>query len=240
MLENLNDEIQSSQGDATASPAHLTELVGTTLGGRAKAAIRKAILSGMYEPGQRLSEVEIGAALGISRGPVRESIRALASEGLLELVPHRGPVVKKFTHDEFQQLYEVRRALEGFAALLAAQRATPDEVAQLRNVLAKALKAADTEEPAANVPGLDFHQSLIQVARSGQLQIFTDDVDTKLRLARTRSGTIPKRARESHSEHVAIVDAIEAGDGEAAERLMRAHLVQSQRHAEAVFEKSIT
>jgi DNA-binding GntR family transcriptional regulator len=234
------NSLQTGTLPSTTGAGNLPELVGLTLGAQAKIAIRQAILSGTYAPGQRLSEVEIGAALRISRGPVREAIRALASEGLLELVPHRGPAVRRFTYDEFRELYEVRQALEGFAARLAAQRATRDDVTLLRHILRRVFEAAGSAEPPPYDLSFDFHLNVLRIARSAQLQTFTSAVDARLRLARSHSGHIPARARESFREHTGIVDALEASDAESAERLMREHLEQSQLHAEAVLRMFIT
>lgn len=218
----------------TAELHPLSTLTSETLSSRARRAILQALVNGHYEPGQRLNEVEIAAALGISRGPVRESIQGLASEGFLEVVPHRGAIVKQFSQAEIAALYELRRVLEGAGARFAAERATPGEIAMMKEVLDSALAAADSEDPAPYTPELDFHVRVMRAAHSEFVRAAAVDVNAKLLLARARSGQIRQRAHQAHEEHLEIVHAIEQGDAALAERLMHDHLLTSQQHAATV------
>jgi DNA-binding GntR family transcriptional regulator len=97
--------------------------------------LRNEMLTGSLQPGHWLREQEIAETLAISRTPVREAVRRLGQEGLLEISPNRGVRVRELTPKEAVDTYEVRALLESRAARLAAQRATPDEVARLKELL---------------------------------------------------------------------------------------------------------
>ncbi|MBI3513028.1 MAG: GntR family transcriptional regulator, partial [Proteobacteria bacterium] len=111
--------------------------------GRALAdQLRQAILAGRYRPGERLVEDRLAAEYGGSRVPVREALKTLAGEGLVELAPHRGACVADLAQGEVEELVEVRATLEGLNARLAARRRDPDILPLLRAVLARGNAAA--------------------------------------------------------------------------------------------------
>ena len=97
--------------------------------------LRHGIASGRYKPGERLVEERLAAELGVSRNPVREAIRSLASEGLIEVTPRRGAVVMSLDRDDAWEMIEVRAALEGLNARLAARRRPAHLIDQLKAVL---------------------------------------------------------------------------------------------------------
>ena len=108
--------------------------------------LRSAIVTGYFEPGTRLVERDLTEKLQVSRTPIREALRRLEQDGLIVCYPHRGYYVRTPSLDEARQAYEVRRALEGLACELAAQRASAEELAAMRDIVRKgkaALKAAD-------------------------------------------------------------------------------------------------
>ncbi len=189
--------------------------------------LREQIVSGTYDSGARLNEVEIADSMGISRGPLREALQRLAAEGLVELIPHRGAFVRSFTVAELRTMYEFREIIESGAARLAAKRASPQAVTAVRESLAEAeaILSADPDAPYPAAP--DFHRQILELADNPSLLAVGIELQTQIRIARRSSARKPGRARDALDEHHAIVRAIAAGDGSAAADAMARHLAKS-------------
>lgn len=189
--------------------------------------LREQIISGTYDSGARLNEVEIADNMGISRGPLREALQRLAAEGLVELLPHRGAFVRSFTVAELQTMYEFREIIESGAARLAAKRASPQAVAAISDSLAdaEAILSADPDAPYPAAP--DFHRQILELAGNPSLLSVGIELQTQIRIARRSSARKPGRARDALDEHHDIVQAIAAGDGDAAADAMARHLARS-------------
>jgi DNA-binding GntR family transcriptional regulator len=112
--------------------AHLASIERPTIREHAEARLRDAIIEGRLAPGERLVERELCEALGISRPSLREALRGLACEGLVQIVAHRGPAVAVITREQAAEIFAVREALEGMAARLLAARRDPDAIARMR------------------------------------------------------------------------------------------------------------
>ena len=191
--------------------------------------IRRAILDGRFGPGQRLNEVELSASLGISRSPIREALRKLVDEGLVLLRPGRGASVASFDADELRDLVELRMAIDVLGARLAAERATPDEIAKMLKSL-ESTTAAHLRGGSAPPWSSDFHLLILEASRNRKLRERGGEIHTQLHLARFRSGATQRRAREAHDEHLSIVEAIRAGDPERAAAAMEEHLRRAAEH----------
>jgi len=189
-------------------------------------AIRHGILEGHYAPGQRLIEGELTETLGVSRGPLREALRRLAADGLVEIEPFRGAAVSRLTRAELANTLTVREALEGLAARLAAERI--DEAGNRATAAAAmtALKrASSTPQPLSYLEENDhFHQIIIELSGNDILgrQI------AQLQLPTLRSAFFrlfdPALQASSIAQHREILEAIVAGDAGRAERAMRNHI----------------
>jgi DNA-binding GntR family transcriptional regulator len=195
-----------------------------TLASQGTSALREMILGGVLRPGERLNEGELSTALGISRAPVREAIRHLASEGLLTIVTHKGAFVPSYTGDDLRDIYEVRIALETHATRLAAEHATPGQLDELTALLADAAVSIELSGSPAYPHDLDFHRLLVRLTGNRQLENMATAVDQKLQLARIRSGHLPERAHEALEEHRGILQALAARDANQAAELMTRHL----------------
>ena len=160
-------------------------------------SLRADILAGDLAPGTPISEAERAESLGISRTPVREAMQQLAQEGLIEVFPKRGTFVARLSARDVRESFELREAVETFAARLA-----------------------------------DFHQLIVQAAQNRYLQQSFDGTTDRIDLASRLAARIPAPP-PPESSHQAIFDAIERGDGPAAEEAMRRHL---RHHAEALLE----
>jgi len=199
-------------------------------------AVRNLIVGGHYMPGERVNEAELATSLGISRGPLREALQHLASEGLVHRVAHRGTFVPRFSAEETVELYELREGLEVMAARLAAQRADAVDLAALHELLDDTSAVLDAGTDNSYPANLDFHQRILALAGNAQLLQRAREVHRQLQLVRSRSGYRPDRAKQAYAEHVAVVAAIESGDPEAAERAMRAHLHSGFAHVRVLLD----
>ncbi len=191
---------------------------------QAQQLIRSFILEGVYPPGGRLSELALSHKLGISRSPVREALQRLANEGLIELVSRKGAFVVHFDAERVQALFEVREALDGMVARLAAQRAEPADLQELRKTLGNTKAILDRSEESSYPEDLDFHRQLAVIAKNRWLAEKMAEIETQVRLARARSGARPSRAKDAYAEHLAILNAVAAGDPDKAEHEMRQHI----------------
>lgn len=200
----------------------------STFSQRTEAVLREMILDGSIPPGDRLNEVTLSSALGISRGPLREAIQRLAGEGLLTIISHRGAFVRTFEKREVDELYELRIAHEMHAARLVCERASDEQLAELGQFLADTGDAmSDGRYPADR----DFHSHLLSLASSGALERAAKETQTQILLARRISASQPLRAKEAFDEHGDIVAAIQARAADDATSLVREHLDHARRSA---------
>lgn len=189
-------------------------------------AIREAIRDGRYVEGQRLVVADVTRQFGVSNGPVREAIRRLTGEGLVEIIPHRGAAVRAFTRKDVREIFEVREVIEGLAARLAAERI---DVGDAR----RRLLALQGEATGASAGGgyVDhnqaFHELIYDLAGNERVREQARQLTLPLYRRRTHYLMDPAYARTSALEHGLIVEAILEGDGAGAERAMRNHIRNS-------------
>ena len=192
------------------------------------AELRRLILAGDLNPGERLVEDRLAQRLGVSRNPVREAIRVLAAEGFVEVTPRRGAAVARLPAGEAEELFDVRMALEGLTARLSARKVTPASAAMLRGVLDTARVAVD-EGRLDEVADLNtaFHTAVAETAGNAYLNLV---VGPMLRRAQwVFAQTAWQRAPHSWTEHLGLYEAIAAGDEYEAEARAVAHVVASRR-----------
>lgn len=201
------------------------------LGDTVADSLRVAILDGSLKPGQVLHETALARQLAVSRSPVRDALSQLEREGLVVGRLNRPSVVRKPSAEEIRQVYTIRAALEGIAARWAAERATPAFVADLQEKAEALNKAtvADARSGTAAVVGMavDIHAAITDYAGSAELQRMLRGLRNQIRLvmAAGLASLTGRRAEEIHAEHLALIDAIAAGDGDRAERLATAHVL---------------
>ncbi|TDB02299.1 GntR family transcriptional regulator [Halomonas marinisediminis] len=203
-----------------------------TLAERVFQQLQDAIVRGELVPGSKITEPGLSRTYGISRGPLREAMRRLEAHRLIERVPHVGARVVKLSIQELLELFDVREALESMAARLAAEHMTAEEIAGLREVLALHERQADLKKGEAYFQregDLDFHYRIVQGSHNRMLvTMLCDDLYYLVRLYRTQFSASGSRPQRAFVEHHRIVDAIEAGDAELAELLMRRHVSASR------------
>lgn len=207
----------------TAALRRLAERENLPLGRLAAENLRRAILIGRYKPGERLVEDRLSADLGISRVPIREALRTLAGDGLVEVLPHRGAIVAAISTEMARDLVEVRAMLEGLNARLAARHHEPAIVEELRKVLADGNKAA----VARNVADLvrlngEFHDKLAEAGRNAVLWPIMRTLRDRTGIVFARNTAV--RAVQDWDEHSRILAAVIEGDEELAELLASRHV----------------
>lgn len=187
-------------------------------------AIRAQIVDGMLKPGSRLIEDRLAEQLGVSRSPVREALRVLETEGLVETIPRKGVVVSTLSAEDLADIFEVRTALEELAARLAARRANDDDIAAAERTLRAADEALARQQP-TELARLNtvFHEAILDLAGNRYLR----DVMTPLRgrtqwiFSKTAAGS---RASDSLTEHWSLLKAIAARDEELAGQMAANHV----------------
>ena len=200
----------------------------TSLGEFVHAWLRDAIRDGSYQPGERIREAEVALRLGVSRTPVREAFRRLQADGLLVLTPWRGAQVAELNCSQVVELYAMRRVLEGTAAGLAAEHATPEEIDYLFNLLEKDKSAPDTSDRHAKI-NRQFHQTLYGAAHNRYLLKALNALTDSLALLKSTTYEVPGRALVARDEHVLIANAIKKRDSAAAEKAARVHIETAER-----------
>lgn len=203
--------------------------------------VGEAIRSGRFVPGQRLIEAELTAELGVSRGPVREALRRLSAEGLIELVPHRGALVRRLSRKEALDLFQIRTELEALATRLAAARmgeacvrkAFETTIAPIWDDTPRHSTSAYIEENRL------FHTAIMQASGNCQLVNLNEQKQLSLILSQISSQLTSQAVATSICEHRSVAKAILAGDGRKAEAAIRLHMARAadivQRMPASVF-----
>lgn len=193
---------------------------------RAYRGLLDLILGGGVGLDTPLSERKLAESLEIGRTPVREALRDLARDGIIEVRPARGTFVRPLSIEDVQEIYEVRYSLEGMAALLAVERGPTPELKAYGPKFRDMIDNPRAHDPAETYEmGAEFHLEVFRSARNRQLLKIYEPLRLRFRVA----FGLPRyydhdRIYESVSEHLAILEAIESGDGQAAQRLIRDHL----------------
>jgi len=191
--------------------------------------IERVILSGEYNPGDRINEKELALRFGISRGPVREALRSLEATGLVEQVLNRGVFVRRLTAAQAEDIYEVRAVLFALAGRLLSTRVTDEEVARLQAFVRAMDQAIAAEDFDAYVQeNFAFHEFIVERAGNGVLASQYLSLVKQLRLYRTRSLMFGNSMRASNEEHHEMVEAIAARDSDRAHAAHYRHVTTAK------------
>lgn len=190
--------------------------------------LREAIQQGELKPGQRIMESEVADWLRVSRTPVRDAIRRLESEGMLQHAPRDGLVVARLERQAVMELYVMRELLEGTAARLCARHASDMEVLELAELVRREQELQGDLEALArhNRP---FHEAIHRGAHNRYLEKGLGAVNDSMILLGRSQMLLPHRAKAALAEHAQIARAIEKRDPEAAEEAARRHVRAAQR-----------
>jgi DNA-binding GntR family transcriptional regulator len=190
--------------------------------------VRTLVIEGQLAPGSRIHESQLGNALGVSRTPLREALKVLASEGLIELVPGRGAVVKRLTHKDVRDMLDVLVALETLAGRLACRNATDSDIGRLR--------ALHDEMMALYAAGnrLEYywrnqaiHAGLAALSGNALLGSLHHAISARLKRIRFIGNEEPDKWAGAVAEHEAMIAALEARDEVLLADVIRRHLDQT-------------
>jgi len=188
--------------------------------------LRQSIISGRLAPGARLVERELISLMGVSRTVIREALRQLESEGLVDIIPNKGPVVRTFTWEEAQDLYAIRAVLEGLAARLFTEHAGESQVEELERALmgvADAYESGDTERVLYAKSA--FYDVLFEGAKSQTLSSMIAMLHGRIRRWRAIGVSHPGRTKERQQESMRnlriMIRAVRSRDARLAEQAIR-------------------
>jgi DNA-binding GntR family transcriptional regulator len=202
-----------------------------TLSGVTTDALREAIITGRISAGEKLNEPRLAEQFSVSRGPLREAIRRLVAMGLVRHIPHQGARVVTLELDSVMDLYDIREALEGKAAALAAINMRDEEIAALKELLDVHRRHAQANPGEyMQVEGdFDFHYQVIRGSGNQMLiDQLCDELYHLIRMFRYQTSRFKARSNRALTEHSQLLDAIEQRDPVLAEMIMRHHIVRAK------------
>jgi DNA-binding GntR family transcriptional regulator len=202
-------------------------------GSRVEAAyqrLKQDIIEGVYTPRQHLVETDIAQVLGVSRATLRAVLLRLQHEGLITIQLNRGAQVRAFSVEEAANILQVREVLEGLAAALAAEKATPGQLAELRSIVAEMEQTLADDNLLGHLPLAGrFHKVIVEAAAQEFIEQFLNMLHAPLIRHQFRIILVPGRKDKALAEHRAILTYLEHHDAAGAEQAMRHHMAQLRR-----------
>jgi DNA-binding GntR family transcriptional regulator len=187
--------------------------------------LRELIRAGELEPRARVNEFELAERFGISRTPLREAIKILATEGLLELLPNRGARVASVSPEEVDEIMEVVAGLEATAADLACRAITDEEIASIEVkhlAMVEAWKRGD--DPAYFILNREIHEAIMQASRNATLQGIYANLSGRIQRARYSAHKTPAQWKKAVGEHEQMIRLLKRRDGERLAIVLRDHI----------------
>lgn len=204
---------------APPMPSQTETVVEYTIG-----ALRGAIKEGRFAPGQRLIVADVTRMFGVSAGPVREAIRRLTGEGLIDIVPHKGATVRQFGVQEVREIFELREMVEGLAARLAAAKIAQGDNRARLEACRLAMDSAARSTTGYVDHNHDLHDLIATLADNGKVREIASQLTLPIYRMRFHHLMDPTYIEGSRREHERVIAAILAGDEAEAEAAMRAHI----------------
>ena len=191
--------------------------------------LRRFIVEGLLEPGKKLNERELCETLGISRTPLREALKVLASEGLIEISPNRGASVLKMSEAELRETFELMSGLEAFSGELAAERITLSEIAEIKALHYAMLACrAQNDLPGYYSRNQAIHDKINEAARNSALRQTYVAVNRRLQALRFRSNFQTPKWDRAIGDHEQMLEALDARDGKRLSAILRHHLLEKR------------
>ena len=204
--------------------------------GKVYEQLKQAILTGEIRPGDRLREVQLSRALGVSRIPLREAIRTLEREGLVVGFARRGMYASPLGARDVDEIYLIRAVLEGLSARLAAEHHTPADLVRIDEILAVMARQAERgDSDGLFQTGREFHQAVLDASGNRKLAEITDLMYGQVERIRQVRMRLTRRSRDVYREYRRIRDAIARRDGVRAEAEMRAHVERPRQALKRLF-----
>lgn len=201
------------------------------------ANLRNEILAGRFPPGERLVEAELCRLMGVSRSALRESLRQLEAERLVVITPFKGPTVAKIDWAEAEQIYEVRKLLEGHAAYLFSARASRVQIAAMGDALQRFENSIPEKDPAPWLACTDeFYSIMLAGCGNNVIADLLTGLHARINFLRLKSMSQNGRPIESTRELRRILSAISSGNSEKAREASIAHVTRAAKAAKASFQ----
>ncbi|MGQ4273926.1 GntR family transcriptional regulator [Terrihabitans sp. B22-R8] len=192
------------------------------------APLREMILSGELRPGEKVPEEQLCERFGVSRTPIREALKVLAAEGVLQILPHRGAVVSRITEEQINELFPIMASLERLAGSLACARATDADVAQMRKLHDEMMRFyADKDEPNYLKHNRLIHDGFFVIAGNSTLHAFYQQILTRIHSCRFVVRKTAEHWKAAVDEHNEMIRAFEARDGERLSDLLERHVTKT-------------
>ncbi len=200
-----------------------------TLHDEVTARLREMLVEGDILPGAKLNERELCDRLHVSRTPLREAIKRMAADGLVDLLPHRGAVAVKLSETDIVHAFELLAELEGMSGRLAAQRATPEELAEIRALHYEMLaRFARRDLPGYYRLNARIHAAINQAARNPVLEKTYREINARVQSMRFRTNQNEAKWQRAVGEHEGILDALERRDAPRLQALLVEHLLRKR------------
>jgi len=192
--------------------------------------MEEMILSGTIQPGERINESRIATLLGVSRAPIREALRLLASNGILEIRANRGMFVRDIKAQEVDELYDIRAALDALAGERAAASFREEQRASLDKWMGEmALHVEANDVEAYYRANINFHTAIVEIAGNENLLSIYEGIRKRMSLFRKASLSLPGQLSISLQKHQQILDAITSKDPAKAGNVLRHHTLEAKR-----------
>jgi DNA-binding GntR family transcriptional regulator len=187
--------------------------------------LRQMLVEGQVAPGAKLNERELSQVLQVSRTPLREAIKMLAAEGLVELLPNRGAVAVSLGEQDILNTFEVMAGLEGLSGELAAQRITADELAEIKAMHFEMLASYTRADLSAYYRvNAQIHRAINAAAKNRVLTTTYNQLNARLQALRFRSNQDGEKWKRAVKEHEQMIDALSARDAAGLHAVLVAHL----------------
>ncbi|HOQ00128.1 MAG TPA: GntR family transcriptional regulator [Acetivibrio clariflavus] len=192
--------------------------------------LREAIITGELKPGERLMEVKLAEKMGVSRTPVREAIRMLELEGLVDMLPRKGAHVAELSVKDIMDVLEVRAAMDSLATRLAAERITDDEIKELRQIQAQFINYVEKNNLQGSIKkDVEFHELIYRASRNDRLLQIANNLREQVQRFRViylKDYSSPKNLIKEHED---ICDAIAARNLEKAQEYAQIHINNQEK-----------
>lgn len=219
-------EVSNNQQETGMSQLKPDPIGRTALAVEITNRLRQMILEGVLQAGEKINEKALTTQFGVSRTPLREALKVLAAEGLLDLIPHRGAVITRQSEAEIAEVFHVLAALESLAGELAAQVASEEDLAQITEMTERLRQSyAETDRPTYFRINQAIHNAILSASGNETLMKSHELLAHRVQRARYQANLTPERWRAAVEEHEAIADALSARDTATTSRLMREHLL---------------
>jgi len=197
----------------------------STLADQVRQNIKKRIINQELKPGSRLIVSHLAAEMGTSLTPIREALRLLVKDGLVEIIPHKGAQVVMPSQEQFKDLFDVRTVLESLAIKLAIPNLSPADYERLEQILQAGDESIQAEDPKTWLDEDEkLHSYIIQKSENNILVELLDNIRNRINIFRILTAQLPTRAKKSQNEHRSVITAMKKQKGKNAEELIVQHI----------------